>query len=156
MSKKNVNFIGGVRWNYGGWGHGPGQSLGEIPFGSDTGVYFRRNIEAPWLAFWLKDKGKLPLKEAMMFQTGSDTWTAFDAWPPREAKSRNLYFHEDGKLSFESPETTAGEAFDSYESDPAHPVPYRQRPVDMPYPHAHPATRYTSLAQDQPFWHARP
>ncbi len=156
LDKKNLNFIVAGPWNHGGWGHGPGQSLGEIPFGSDTGVYFRRNIEAPWFAFWLKDKGKLPLKEAMMFQTGSDTWTAFDAWPPREAKSRNLYFHEDGKLSFESPETTAGEAFDSYESDPAHPVPYRQRPVDMTYPHDHPGSWYTWLVQDQRFVDERP
>ncbi len=137
LDKKNLNFIVAGPWNHGGWGH-------------------RRNIEAPWFAFWLKDKGKLPLKEAMMFQTGSDTWTAFDAWPPREAKSRNLYFHEDGKLSFESPETTAGEAFDSYESDPAHPVPYRQRPVDMTYPNDHPGSWYTWLVQDQRFVDERP
>src|SRR5712691_1842936 len=154
--KKNLNFIVAGPWNHGGWGHGPGQSLGEIPFGSDTGVYFRRNIEAPWFAFWLKDKGKLPLKEAMMFQTGSDTWTVFDAWPPREAKTRSLYFHGDGKLSFEAPDTDASQAFDSYESDPAHPVPYRQRPVDRTYPHDHPGSWYTWLVQDQRFVDERP
>ncbi len=154
--KKNLNFIVAGPWNHGGWGGGPGKTLGEIPFGSDTGVYFRRNIEAPWFAFWLKDKGKLPLKEAMMFQTGSDTWTVFDAWPPREAKTRSLYFHEDGKLSFEAPDTDASQAFDSYESDPAHPVPYRQRPVDRTYPHDHPGSWYTWLVQDQRFVDERP
>jgi len=154
--KKNLNFIVAGPWNHGGWGDGPGKTLGEIPFGSDTGVYFRRNIEAPWFAFWLKDKGKLPLKEAMMFQTGSDTWTVFDAWPPREAKTRSLYFHEDGKLSFEAPDTDASQAFDSYESDPAHPVPYRQRPVDRTYPHDHPGSWYTWLVQDQRFVDERP
>src|SRR6266852_5188575 len=56
LDKKNLNFIVAGPWNHGGWGHGPGNSLGEIPFGSDTSVYFRRNIEAPWFAFWLKDK----------------------------------------------------------------------------------------------------
>jgi uncharacterized protein len=152
--RKNLNFIVAGPWNHGGWGGGRGNSLGEIHFGSDTAVFFRRNIEAPWFAYWLKDKGKLPLKEAMMFQTGSDTWMAFDAWPPREAKSRNLYFRENGKLSFESPE--AREGFDSYDSDPAHPVPYRNRPVDMTYPEDHPGSWYTWLVQDQRFVDERP
>jgi putative CocE/NonD family hydrolase len=149
--KKDLNFIVVGPWNHGGWGGGRGDSLGAIPFGSDTAAYFRRNIEAPWFAFWLKDKGKLPLKEALMFQTGSDTWVAFDAWPPREAKPRSLYFRENGKLSVEAPEKGAAEAFDSYESDPAHPVPYRQRPVDMTYPEDHPGSWYTWLVQDQRF-----
>jgi uncharacterized protein len=156
VDKKNLNFIVAGPWNHGGWGYGPGKSLGEIPFGSDTAAYFRRNIEAPWFAYWLKDKGSLPLKEAMLFQTGSNRWTSFDAWPPREAKTRNLYFHEDGKLSFDRPETSAAEAFDSYESDPAHPVPYRHRPVDMTYPEDHPGSWYTWLVQDQRFVDERP
>jgi putative CocE/NonD family hydrolase len=153
---KNLNFIVAGPWNHGGWGQGPGNSLGEIPFGSDTAAYFRRNIEAPWFAFWLKDKGKLPLKKAMMFQTGSDTWTSFDAWPPREAKKRELYFREDGKLSFDAPETNVAESADSYVSDPAHPVPYRHRPVDMTYPGDHPGSWYTWLVQDQRFVDQRP
>jgi putative CocE/NonD family hydrolase len=152
---KNLNYLVAGPWNHGGWGHSSGASLGEIPFGSDTGAYFRQNIEAPWFAFWLKDKGKLPLKEALLFQTGSDVWTSFDTWPPREAKTRNLYFHEDGKLSFEEPQN-AGETFDAYLSDPAHPVPYRHRPVDMTYPEDHPGSWYTWLVQDQRFVDQRP
>jgi putative CocE/NonD family hydrolase len=154
--ERNLNFVVAGPWNHGGWGNGSGKSLGEIPFGSDTAVYFRRTIEASWFAYWLKEKGKLPLKEALMFQTGSDTWTAFDAWPPREAKRRSLYFHENGRLSFELPETDAAEAFDAYESDPAHPVPYRNRPVDMTYPEDHPGGWYTWLVQDQRFVDERP
>jgi putative CocE/NonD family hydrolase len=154
--KKNLNFLVAGPWNHGGWGHGPGKSLGEIPFGSDTSVYFRRNIEGPWFAYWLKDKGKLPLREALLFQTGSDTWTSFDAWPPREAATRNLYFHQGGKLSFDAPQTSVAEAFDAYESDPAHPVPYRHRPVDMTYPEDHPGSWYTWLVQDQRFVDERP
>src|ERR1700680_2448506 len=72
------------------------------------------------------------------------------------AATRLLFFHEDGKLSFESPETSAGEAFDSYESDPAHPVPYRHRPVDMTYPNDHPGSWYTWLVEDQRFVDHRP
>ena len=152
---KNLNYLVVGPWNHGGWGNGPGNALGAIPFGSDTGVYFRRKIEAPWFAYWLKDKGKLPLKEALLFQTGSDTWTAFDAWPPRNTKTRNLYFHPDGKLSFDAPEKD-GELFDSYVSDPAHPVPYRRRPIDMTYPYDHPGDWYTWLVQDQRFVDDRP
>ena len=155
LDKKSLNFIVSGPWNHGGWGNGPGKSLGEIPFGSDTAVYFRQKIEAPWFAYWLKDKGKLPVKEATMFQTGSDTWTSFDAWPPHEARTRQLYFLENGKLSFELPKTST-DAFDSYESDPAHPVPYRHRPVDMTYPQDHPGSWYTWLVQDQRFVDQRP
>jgi len=155
LDKKNLNFLVAGPWNHGGWGFGQGKSLGAIPFGSDTGVYFRQKIEAPWFAFWLKDKGTLPLKEALVFQTGSDTWTPFDSWPPREAKPRSLYFRENGELSFDPPQDT-GQAFDSYLSDPAHPVPYRNRPVDMTYPNDHPGSWYTWLVQDQRFVDERP
>jgi putative CocE/NonD family hydrolase len=156
LDTHNRNYLVAGPWNHGGWGHGNGSNLDDISFGSDTGVYFRQNIEAPWFAFWLKDKGKLPLKEALLFQTGSDTWTAFDSWPPREAQTRNLYFREDGKLSFDAPQTTTPETFDSYLSDPAHPVPNRHRPVDMTYPEDHPGSWYTWLVQDQRFVDQRP
>src|SRR5271157_3139518 len=148
---KHLNYLVVGPWNHGGWSGGPGNALGEIPFGSDTGVYFRQKVEAPWFAYWLHDKGSLPLKEALLFQTGSDTWTSFDAWPPREAKTKSLYIGENGKLSFEAPKTESREAFDAYESDPAHPVPYRHRPVDTTYPADHPGSWYTWLVQDQRF-----
>jgi putative CocE/NonD family hydrolase len=156
LDKKNLNYLVVGPWNHGGWGHGSGDSLGEIPFGSDTSAYFRQKIEAPWFAFWLKDKGALPLKEALLFQTGSDTWTSFDSWPPRQAKTRSLYFHEGGKLSFDAPQTDSADAADTYVSDPAHPVPYRHRPVDMTYPNDHPGDWYTWLVQDQRFVDDRP
>jgi uncharacterized protein len=156
VDKKNLNFLVVGPWNHGGWGGGTGSSLGAIPFGSDTSVYFRQKIEAPWFAYWLKDKGTLPFKEAMLFQTGSDTWTAFDSWPPANAQTRSLYFREDGKLSFDAPQSSAAEDFDAYVSDPAHPVPYRHRPVDMTYPEDHPGSWYTWLVEDQRFVDNRP
>ncbi len=153
---KNLNFLVVGPWNHGGWAHGPGSSLGGVPFHSDTGTYFRQRIEAPWFAYWLKDKGSLPLKEALLFQTGSDKWTSFDSWPPKNAETKHLYFHADGKLSFEPPARQSADAFDSYVSDPAHPVPYRHRPVDMTYPEDHPGGWYTWLTQDQRFVDERP
>jgi putative CocE/NonD family hydrolase len=148
---KHLNYLVVGPWNHGGWEHGKGDSLGGIPFASNTAEYFRQNVEAPWFAYWLHDKGALPLKEALLFQTGSDTWTNFNTWPPQEAQRKNLYFGENGKLSFDAPATGSAEAFDSYVSDPAHPVPYRHRPVDMTYPNDHPGSWYTWLVQDQRF-----
>jgi putative CocE/NonD family hydrolase len=152
----HLNYLVAGPWNHGGWARGSGSSLGVIPFGSDTSLYFRQKIEAPWFAYWLKDKETLPLKEALLFQTGSDIWTSFDSWPPREAKTRNLYFHEDGKLSFDAPSSTSEQAFDAYVSDPAHPVPYRHRPIDMTYPEDHRGGWYTWLVEDQRFVDERP
>jgi len=153
---KHLNYLVVGPWNHGGWSRSAGNALGEIPFGSDTALYFRQKVEAPWFAYWLHDKGSLPLKEALLFQTGSDTWTSFDAWPPREAKTEGLYFGENGTLSFDAPKTESREAFDAYESDPAHPVPYRHRPVDTTYPEDHPGSWYTWLVQDQRFVNDRP
>jgi putative CocE/NonD family hydrolase len=153
---KHLNYLAAGPWNHGGWGGGPGKSLGEIPFGSDTSVYFRQQIEAPWFAYWLKDKGSLPLKEALLFQTGSNNWVQFDSWPPREAQTKNLYFRESGKLSFDAPQTDSADASDTYVSDPAHPVPYRHRPIDMTYPEDHPGSWYTWLVEDQRFVDERP
>jgi uncharacterized protein len=152
----HLNYLVAGPWNHGGWARGAGKSLGAIPLGSDTALYFRRNIEAPWFAYWLKNKGSLPLKKALLFQTGSNTWVQFDSWPPREGQKRNLYFHEDGKLSFEAPQSESAQAFDGYVSDPAHPVPYRTRPIDMTYPEDHPGSWYTWLLQDQRFVDNRP
>jgi len=153
---KHLNYLVAGPWNHGGWGGGPGKSLGEIPFGSDTAVYFRQKIEVPWFAYWLKDKGSLPLTEALLFQTGTNNWVQFDSWPPREAQTKNLYFHENGRLSFQPPETDSADATDTYVSDPAHPVPYRHRPIDMTYPEDHPGSWYTWLVEDQRFVDERP
>jgi uncharacterized protein len=153
---KHLNYLVVGPWNHGGWAYGPGDKLGEIPFHSDTGEYFRQKVEAPWFAYWLHDKGKLPLKEALLFQTGSDTWTEFPAWPPKDGQMKHLYFGGNGELSFDAPKTESADAFDSYVSDPAHPVPYRHRPVDMTYPVDHPGSWYTWLVQDQRFEDNRP
>jgi len=152
----HLNYLVAGPWNHGGWAHGAGNSLGPIPFGSDTALYFRQKIEASWFAYWLKNKDSLPLKEALLFQTGSDIWVQFDSWPPRNAQMRNLYFREDGYLSFDAPTSDSAQAFDSYISDPAHPVPYRNRPIDMTYPADHPGGWYTWLVQDQRFVDNRP
>jgi putative CocE/NonD family hydrolase len=129
---EHLNYLVAGPWNHGGWARRDGSKLGEISFDSNTSKYFRTQIEAPWFAYWLKDKGTRNFPEAMVFQTGTNVWEKYDSWPPRSARNRDLYFREDGGLSFDAP--GASEAFDSYVSDPARPVPYRRRPVSPTYP----------------------
>jgi putative CocE/NonD family hydrolase len=123
------NFLVAGPWNHGGWAHGDGRRLGPLDFGSDTGQYFRKQIQAPWFAYWLKDKSTLAFAKAQTFETGSNRWISYDEWPPRDSVSRTLYLHENGILSFDAPAATGDDAFDSYVSDPANPVPYRRRPI---------------------------
>ncbi|HSQ56637.1 MAG TPA: CocE/NonD family hydrolase, partial [Gemmata sp.] len=93
-----------------------------------------------------------PAAEARVFLTGANRWESYDAWPPKTAASRRLYFHAGGKLAFEPPEESINPA-DEYISDPANPVPYRPRPVRPTYPG--PEWREW-MVQDQRFTHGRP
>jgi uncharacterized protein len=132
--QKRLNYLVVGPWNHGGWSRGTGEMLGPIPFGLPTAQYFRDQVQAPWFAHFLKDKGTLDLPEALTFESGSNRWQRWDAWPPvSNTQPRNLYFAANRTLSFDRP-TAAGEtAYDSYVSDPAHPVPYRQRPIQATY-----------------------
>jgi hypothetical protein len=52
----------------------------------------------------LKDKGKLDLPEALLFETGSNQWRRYSAWPPRQnVTERKLYFRSGKRLSFDPP-----------------------------------------------------
>ncbi len=130
---EHYNFMVAGPWNHGGWRGKDGSHLGLIPFGGhNTSLEFRENIEAPWFRYWLHGEGQSFTWEAQTFQTGSNTWRKYSAWPPKEAKSTNLYLLSTGELSFDAPKSTTG--FAQYISDPANPVPYRRRPISPTYP----------------------
>ena len=116
-----VNTIVEGPWVHGGWARNDGDHLGDVSFNAKTSEYFRRNIQFPFFEYYLKDKGS-QMPEAYMFETGTNVWRKYDAWPPPQAKPQMLYFHAGGKLSFDPPSATEGS--DSYVSDPAHPVPF--------------------------------
>jgi putative CocE/NonD family hydrolase len=154
----HLNYLVVGPWNHGGWNRLTGDKLGAIDFGSPTSQYYRANVLRPWFAYYLKDKGKLNQPEAVTFETGSNRWTSFEAWPPRaNVTQRNLYFHANRKLSFDPP-TGMQPQFDSYVSDPAHPVPYRQRPIEPTYnPGSQGGSRWSTwLVEDQRFVDNRP
>lgn len=157
-------------WRHGGWSSGPGDSLGAIRFGSPTGRHFREEVQAPWFHRLLKgapgDAGPLP--GAVTFETGSDRWRTWAEWPPRDGVAdRDLYLREEGLASFDPPAGPSAEGdgsgpapagtpfFDEYVSDPAHPVPYRRRPIEPTYDPTG-SGWYTWLVQDQRFVADRP
>ncbi|QDZ08205.1 CocE/NonD family hydrolase [Sphingomonas panacisoli] len=117
-------------WNHGGW-QGKGSTLGAIPIGTESGTEFQTQVQAPFFAYWLHGKGARPDFTARMFQSGSNVWKTYAAWPPAGAKPTDLYFHADGSLSFTAP--AAGEGCRDYVSDPANPVPFRKRPMSRTY-----------------------
>ena len=152
QDKQNQNFLVVGPWNHGGWAQGMGDKLGRIPFDSDTAAHYRKDIQAPFFAHYLKDVGKAPPPEARVFQTGANKWETYDAWPPKDAAPKTLYFHPKGKLSFDPPAEGTAES-DEYVSDPANPVPYRPRPVRPTYP----GSEWPEwMVQDQRFTQNRP
>jgi hypothetical protein len=131
---KHLNYLVVGPWNHGGWRTQTGERLGPIPFDSATAKHFREEVQPTWFAYFLKDKGKLDFPEALTFETGTNRWRRWEAWPPKEnSEERRLYFGPNENLSWESPKEGGELAFDGYVSDPAHPVPYRYRPIQMTY-----------------------
>ena len=52
-----MNFLVVGPWNHGGWAAAPATAR-PIPFGSATAEYFRDEVQAPFFAHFLKDKGE--------------------------------------------------------------------------------------------------
>jgi putative CocE/NonD family hydrolase len=135
VSASNLMVAG--PWFHGEWQTPKGDSIGQISFGGhDTAREFREQIEAPFFRYYLHGKGEPIQWKASTFQSGSNTWHTYAAWPPKEVKSTNLYLRADGTLSFDPPPANGGggKRYVEYVSDPANPVPYRPRPISPTYP----------------------
>ena len=88
---------------------------GAVLSGEDRVSVFRALSEG-------RGNGVGPLPKAYVFETGSNVWKKYDAWPPKSAAAKTLYFRAGGRLSFDAPTEKSG--VDEYVSDPAHPVPF--------------------------------
>jgi hypothetical protein len=119
-------------WTHGRWNllSGGSEDLGVFPF-SGTRAYFQEKIELPFFNYYLKGKGPLNLPEAVVFETGTDQWKTYDAWPPAEATEKTLFFRNSGRLAFEPTPDSLRAGFDEYVSDPAKPVPYTMQIYSM-------------------------
>jgi uncharacterized protein len=125
----------------GPWHHGQeigdGSTLGALKFNSDTALYFRQHILAPFLARYLKDDVSRGTEEQIApvsaYETGTNRWLRLSSWPAGCASGCSirptpLYLKAGLKLGYTEPK--AGDAaFDEYVSDLAKPVPFRSRPI---------------------------
>ena len=134
-------------WSHGGWSRSDGETLGPVNFKAKTAEYYREHIELPFFRHYLKGDTNYTSTEAHVFETGTAEWLRFDAWPPKAAVLRTLYFQPGGALTFDPPGDGAG-AFDEYVSDPAKPVPFTND-KSTSYPRSYPA-------EDQRFVASRP
>jgi hypothetical protein len=122
----------------GPWHHGQeiadGSTLGALNFHSDTALYFRREILAPFLARYLKDGApRTDVPPVAAFETGTNAWRHLTSWPAGctsgcDLRRTPLYLAAGLKAGFSAP-LPANAPFDEYVSDPAKPVPFRPRPI---------------------------
>ncbi|MFH1573167.1 MAG: CocE/NonD family hydrolase, partial [Acidobacteriota bacterium] len=110
-------------WTHGSWSRGDGNRVGNIDFGQPTSAWYRENIEFPFFLLHLKDRKVRDLPEASIFETGTNRWREFDAWPPADTVPKTYYLGASGALEVTRP-ATDGAVFDEYLSDPNRPVPY--------------------------------
>jgi len=125
----NQNYLVLGPWRHGSWASSS-RHLGNLDYNAPIGKEFRARIEAKFFAHFLKDEPGFDLEDTASFQTGSNQWKRYAHFPPKEAQPTSLHLQGDGKLSWaDSPAS----AKTSYVSDPANPVPYRQRPIQPTY-----------------------
>ena len=131
---QGTNFMVAGPWFHGEWQAPKGDSIGLLALGRETAREFRENIEAPFFRYYLHGRGAQPTWRVTTFQSGSNRWRTYAEWPPSGSKPTNLYLQCDGTLSFREAGSGKRDAYREYVSDPANPVPYRQRPISPTYP----------------------
>jgi putative CocE/NonD family hydrolase len=155
-SKHEVFMVLGP-WNHGGWG-GPGKELGgefgKVEFGQATGEEYRKGFEFPFFEHYLKGKSGFDLMGVASFRTGVNEWERYEAWPPqKDFKKTSLLLMPKGELADGETDAKSGGEVASYVADPAHPVPYRHRPIQATYGDG--SKWRTWLVEDQRFVEGR-
>lgn len=107
-------------WTHGAWESSDWSQYASYDFGSNTSKFFQDSIEAPFFNYYLKDKGKLNLPEAIVFETGANKWEKFSSWPPNGTENKTFYLDNNILTNTVSNSVSSKE----YTSDPSKPVPY--------------------------------
>ena len=138
----------------GPWFHGQeisdASSLGAIHFESNTGLYFRMEVLAPFLAHYLQDAAPpMAVAPVTAFLTGANRWERLQSWPSGcesgcQPVAKTLFLQANGALGFDPPPS----GYDEYVSDPAKPVPFRARPI-QPIGYTAPLSWERWLVDDQ-------
>jgi len=153
-TNNDMNYFSAGPW-YHGQHFEDGSMLGQLQFGENTSKRFREEVLAPFLRHFLHEcETELPAP-VTVFETGTNRWQSFESWPPA-GEEMHFYLQPDGLLSFSPPEEV--DAFSGYLSDPAHPIPFKPRPIwnfDYTNPPAIKAWQRW-LVEDQRFVDGRP
>jgi uncharacterized protein len=112
-------------WRHSGANH-YGYELGSLTFTGDTAREWRTQYVMPFFDHWLKGGPDPKTPPVLTYATGVNKWQTSPRWPM--GVSKPIYLAVDGAASFEQPKT-AGHY--EYVSDPAHPVPFLPRPINM-------------------------
>jgi putative CocE/NonD family hydrolase len=146
LNPGTVNMLVEGPWVHGGWSRYEGRKLGNADFAQNTGDFCRAHILLPFFEKYLKDKATEELPKAYVFETGTNVWRKYDAWPPSKAVKKTLYLTPAGGVSFAEPSNAA--SYDEYVSDPNHPVPFvGYQALDVPQEY---------MVSDQRFAETRP
>ncbi len=133
-------------WRHSGANH-TGYDLGALIFTGDTAREWRVRYMKPFFDHWLKGAPDPHTPPVMTYATGINRWEESPRWPM--GTPTPLYLAANGAAGFARP----GQAgHDDYVSDPAHPVPFLPRPINMDD-----ATQWKPwLVHDQRFVSGRP
>ena len=112
-------------WRHSGANH-YGYDLGALTFTGDTADEWRVNYVKPFFDHYLKGGPDPHTPNVLSYATGINQWQQSPRWPM--GTPTPLYLTDAGGVSFQRP-ATAGH--DDYISDPAKPVPFIPRPIQM-------------------------
>lgn len=115
-------------WSHGDWARtNDRQAVGNVFFGEKISDYYQYNIERPFFTHYLKGdhEGEPELPDASVFNTGTNEWAGFAAWPPQESEKIRFYLRDDQMLSTTAP-VNGEDTATSFISDPHKPVPYTE------------------------------
>jgi putative CocE/NonD family hydrolase len=133
-------------WRHSGANH-YGYELGDLTFAGDTARQWRTQYMKPWLDHYLKGAPDPHIPAALTYATGIDKWEGSPKWPVGTLTP--LYLSANGSAGFDRP---AAPGHDDYLSDPANPVPFLPRPINM----ADSDQWHSWLTRDQRFVDGRP
>lgn len=116
-------------WRHSGVNH-YGYNLGALTFTGDTAREFRVKYMKPFFDHYLKGAPDPKTPPVLTYATGENHWNVSPKWPMGTPKK--LYMTGNMGLSFNPAADT--NAHDDYVSDPAKPVPFIPRPINMEDP----------------------
>ena len=133
-------------WRHSGANH-YGFDLGALTFTGDTALEWRAKYVKPFFDHYLRGGPDPKTPPVLTYATGINEWQTSQKWPVGAAKP--IYLAANGVATFDKPKAAGRE---EYISDPAKPVPFIPRPIDM-----NDATQWKPwLIRDQRFVTDRP